>query len=180
VTASFTNQWVTYLVGKFGTAANGGVAAYDLDNEPAWWDAVHRDVHPVASTYDEVTNNGIAVAEAVKTADPTAAVSGPVVDYWWNYFYSKKDIENGWGHGNPCYQPWSNPIDREAHGGVPFIEYYLQQFAASNSAQRPAARLSGSAHLLRRGQSGIRAGRRYELADCAAELDSCLLGSDLY
>ena len=134
VTASFTNQWVTYLVGKFGTAANGGVAAYDLDNEPAWWDAVHRDVHPVASTYDEVTNNGIAVAEAVKTADPTAAVSGPVVDYWWNYFYSKKDIENGWGHGNPCYQPWSNPIDREAHGGVPFIEYYLQQFAAYQTA----------------------------------------------
>ncbi len=31
--------------------------------------------------------------------------------------------------GSPCYQPWSNPIDREAHGGVPMIEYYLQQFA---------------------------------------------------
>jgi hypothetical protein len=134
VTSAFAGQWVSYLVGKFGTAANGGVAAYDLDNEPAWWDAVHRDVHPVASTYDEVTNNGIAVAQAVKTADPTAAVSGPVVDYWWNYFYSKKDIENGWGAGSPCWEPWSNPIDRKAHGGVPFIEYYLQQFAAYQTA----------------------------------------------
>jgi hypothetical protein len=53
-----------------------------------------------------------------------------VVDFWWDYFYSKKDVESGWSSG-PCYQPWSNPIDRTAHGGTPFIEYYLQQFAAS-------------------------------------------------
>jgi hypothetical protein len=126
---SWAGNWVAYLVGKFGTAAHGGVAIYDLDNEPAWWDAVHRDVHPLPSTYDEVTNNGILTAQAIKSADPTAAVSGPVVDYWWNYFYSKKDIESGWG-GKPCYSPWSNPSDRNAHNGTPFIEYYLQQFAA--------------------------------------------------
>jgi hypothetical protein len=125
--------WVAYLVQTFGTAANGGVFSYDLDNEPAWWDAEHRDVHPNPSTYDEVTNNGIATAQAIKTADPTAQVNGPVVDYWWNYFYSKKDIESGWGSGIGCYQPWSNPVDREAHGGVPFIEYYLQQFNAAST-----------------------------------------------
>jgi len=128
---SWAAGWVAYLVSRFGTAANGGVAIYDLDNEPAWWDAVHRDVHPVASTYDEVTNNGIATAEAIKTADPSAAVSGPVIDNWWNYFYSKKDIESGWDTG-PCYQPWSGPVDRQAHGGVPMIEYYLQQFKAAS------------------------------------------------
>jgi hypothetical protein len=131
---SWAGGWVAYLVSKFGTAANGGVAFYDLDNEPAWWDAVHRDVHPVASTYDEVTNNGIATALAIKTADPTAAVNGPVVDNWWNYFYSKKDMEAGWGKASSCYQPWDNPTDREAHGGIPFIEYYLQQFKAQEAA----------------------------------------------
>ncbi|MGP8251325.1 MAG: glycoside hydrolase family 44 protein [Terracidiphilus sp.] len=125
--------WVAYLVQTFGTAANGGVFSYDLDNEPAWWDGEHRDVHPNPSSYDEVTNNGIATAQAVKTADPTAHVNGPVVDYWWNYFYSKKDIESGWNSGIGCYQPWSNPVDREAHGGVPFIEYYLQQFNAAST-----------------------------------------------
>jgi hypothetical protein len=130
---SWAGGWVTYLVGQFGTAANGGVAIYDLDNEPAWWDAVHRDVHPAPSTYDEVTNNGIATAKAIKTSDPTAEVSGPVIDYWWNYFYSKKDIESGWDSGGPCYQPWSNPTDRAAHGGTAFIEYYLQQFAAAST-----------------------------------------------
>jgi hypothetical protein len=138
VNPSWVGNWAAYLKGKFGPggANNGvtGVAIYDLDNEPAWWDAVHRDVHPVASTYDEVTNNGIATAKAIKTADSTAEVSGPVVDYWWNYFYSKKDVESGWGSGGgPCWEPWSNPVDRKAHGGIPFIEYYLQQFAAASA-----------------------------------------------
>ncbi|HMD78062.1 MAG TPA: glycoside hydrolase family 44 protein [Terracidiphilus sp.] len=132
--ATFDGTWVQYLVNKFGNAASGGVAIYELDNEPSWWDGVHIDVHPLPFTYDEVTNNGIAAAEAVKTADPTAGVSGPVMDYWWDYFYSKKDVESGWGSGGgPCWQPWSNPVDREAHGGVPFIEYYLQQFAAAST-----------------------------------------------
>jgi hypothetical protein len=106
-----------------------GVAIYDLDNEPPWWDGEHRDVHPLPFTYDEVTNNGIQTALAIKTADPSAQVSGPVMDFWWDYFYSKLDVENGWGTG-PCYEPWSNPTDRQAHGGTPLIEYYLQQFAA--------------------------------------------------
>jgi hypothetical protein len=131
--ATWASNWVTYLVGKFGTAANGGVAVYDLDNEPSWWDAVHRDVHPKPFTYDEVTNNGLAVAKAVKAADPTAEVSGPVMDYWWDYFYSKKDVEAGWGTG-PCYAPWQNPADRTAHGGVALIEYYLQQFKAAQDS----------------------------------------------
>jgi hypothetical protein len=135
-TGTWPGGWVNALVTKFGPGnpANGngnGVSFYDLDNEPAWWDAVHRDVHPVPSTYDEVTNGGIGTALAIKTVDPTAKVNGPVVDFWWNYFYSKKDIESGWGSGGPCFEPWSNPTDRDAHGGVPFIEYYLQQFAAA-------------------------------------------------
>ena len=63
---SWAGGWVSSLVSTFGTAANGGVAIYDLDNEPSWWDAVHRDVHPVPFTYDEVTNNGIATAVAIE------------------------------------------------------------------------------------------------------------------
>jgi hypothetical protein len=126
---SWSGSWVTYLVNTFGTAAKGGVAIYDLDNEPSWWDATQRDVHPQPFTYDEVTNNGILTAQAIKAADPTAEVSGPVMDFWWDYFYSKKDVESGWGSG-PCYSPWSNPIDRNAHNGTPLIDYYLQQFAA--------------------------------------------------
>jgi hypothetical protein len=132
---TWAGGWAASLVSKFGPgnpggSAGKGVAIYDLDNEPSWWDSNDFDVHPDPFTYDEVTQGGIGTALAIKTADPTAQVSGPVVDFWWDYFYSKKDVESGWSSG-PCYQPWSNPIDRTAHGGTPFIEYYLQQFAAS-------------------------------------------------
>jgi hypothetical protein len=130
--STWAGNWVNQLVGTFNTAASGGVAIYDLDNEPSWWDAEHRDVHPLPFTYDEVTNNGINTALAIKTADSTAKVSGPVMDWWWDYFYSKEDVEDGWSTG-PCYAPWSNPLDRENHNGVPFIEYYLQQFAAAET-----------------------------------------------
>ena len=88
---------------------------------------MHRDVHPFPFTYDEVTNHGIGTALAIKSADPSAQISGPVIDYWWGYFYSMRDLWNGWSTG-PCYEPWSDPTDREAHGGTPLIEYYLQQF----------------------------------------------------
>jgi hypothetical protein len=135
---TWAGGWITSLVNKFGPGnpsdgASKGVAVYDLDNEPSWWDSNDFDVHPVPFTYDEVTNGGIGTALAIKTADPTAQVSGPVVDFWWDYFYSKKDVESGWSSGAPCYQPWSNPVDRKAHGGTPFIEYYLQQFAAAET-----------------------------------------------
>ncbi|MGA9069256.1 MAG: glycoside hydrolase family 44 protein, partial [Terracidiphilus sp.] len=137
---SWTGGWVDNLVNtaKFGpgnpNGPNGalgtGVAIYDLDNEPSWWYIEDFDVHPLPFTYDEVTNGGIGTALAIKTIDPTAEVSGPVMDYWWGYFYSAKDFSSGWATG-PCYEPWSNPADRTAHGGTPFIEYYLQQFAGA-------------------------------------------------
>jgi len=135
VTASWADNtwvggWVNSLVTNtsYGNGASGkGVAVWDLDNEPPWWSAVHRDVHPVPFTYDEVTDNGIGTALAIKTADPTALVSGPVIDWWWTYFYSQSDVWSGYATG-PCYLPWSNPTDREAHNGLPMIEYYLQQF----------------------------------------------------
>ena len=135
---TWAGSWVNYLVNKFGpgnpSVGNGtGVSIYDLDNEPTWWDSNDLDVHPVPFTYDEVTNGGIGTALAIKTEDPTAQVSGPVIDFWWAYFYSKKDIESGWGSGGPCYQAWSNPVDRTAHGGTPLVEYYLQQFAQAQT-----------------------------------------------
>jgi hypothetical protein len=131
VDETWTSDWVKFLVGRFGNAANGGVAIYALDNEPTWWDKMHRDVHPFPFSYDEVTEKGLKVAKAVKAADPTAEVSGPVIDFWINYFYSKKDIE--W-----FQEHWPNvadgPIDRKSHGNLPLIDYYLRAFKAAQDA----------------------------------------------
>jgi hypothetical protein len=135
--SSWVGNWVTSVVGQFGpgnpsAGVGKGVAHWDLDNEPEYWSSVHRDVHPVPMTYDELTNGGIGTALAIKTADPTALVSGPVISGYYNYFYSAKDVTNGYSTG-PCYKPWSDPVDRMAHGGVPLIEYYLQQMKAAQA-----------------------------------------------
>jgi Glycoside hydrolase family 44 len=141
-TGTWQGGWVSSILKAYGQANPPGattpsksVSIWDMDNEPAWWDAVHRDVHPNPSTYDEVTNGGIGTAVAIKTVDPTAQVSGPIIDYWWNYFYSKQDIEQGWaGQGSVhCYQPWDNPTDRQTHGGVAMIPYYLEQMKGAST-----------------------------------------------
>jgi hypothetical protein len=132
--ATWTGGWVHCLLTSGSNCASAGgkdVTIWDLDNEPEYWSDVHRDVHPNPMTYDEITNGGIGTALAIKTADPNALVSGPIISGWYQYFYSQLDVTNGYATG-PCYEPWSNPTDRVAHGGVPLIEYYLQQMAAAS------------------------------------------------
>jgi hypothetical protein len=132
--ATWIGGWVNCLVTASPNCASAGgkdATIWDLDNEPEYWSGVHRDVHPNPMTYDEITNGGIGTALAIKTADPKALVSGPVISGWYNYFYSELDVTNGYSTG-PCYDPWSDPTDREAHGGVPLIEYYMQQMAAAS------------------------------------------------
>jgi hypothetical protein len=133
VDQTFTGGWVAYLVKKYGAASAGGVAIYALDNEPEYWSGTHRDVHPAASTYDEITNKGLAYARAIKTADASALVTGPVISGWNNYFYSWADLISGWSTG-PNYVYNGNPADRKAHNNTPFLAYYLQQFAAAQAA----------------------------------------------
>jgi uncharacterized protein (TIGR03437 family) len=121
---NFQADWIRYLLSRYGKSNQGGVAIWSLDNEPIWWDSTHRDIHPDPYTYDEVLALNLKYAAAIKQADPTALVSGPVGDNWASLWFSKKDIVAGWARGNY----WSNPVDRIAHGGVAFLPWYLQQF----------------------------------------------------
>ena len=126
---TFAREWVEYLVGRYGSAAEGGVAIYSLDNEPMLWFGTHRDVHPNPTTYDEMRDRTYGFAAAIKQADPTAEVSGPAVFGWMAYFCSALDWVTGWSTP-PDWRFDGNPIDRNAHGGVPFLEWYLQQMRA--------------------------------------------------
>src|ERR1022692_1790829 len=87
--------------------------------------STHRDIHPNPYTYDELLSVDTQYAEAIKQADPTALVGGPVGDNWASLWYSKKDIVSGQNSGGGW---WSNPVDRNAHGGTPLLAWYLQQF----------------------------------------------------
>jgi hypothetical protein len=127
VTPSSMQSWVSADVAQFGSTAKGGVFIWSLDNEPVWWDNVHQAVHPTPSTYDDIWTRGLAYAQAIKAADPTANVSGPVTSGWYDMFFSKKDLDSGWG--TAPYNYWDNPVDRLAHGNLDFVAWYLQQFA---------------------------------------------------
>lgn len=78
---------VQFLVSAYGTAANGGVRYYELDNEPGLWSDTHHAVHPAKLTHDEWWTKALAAATAIKSVDPTAAVVGPSdAGYcWWLY-----------------------------------------------------------------------------------------------
>jgi hypothetical protein len=115
---SFVSDWIDHLAGRYGTAANGGVTYYDLDNEPMLWNSTHRDVHPQATTYDELRDRTFQYAAAVKAADPSAKTLGPVVWGWCAYFYSAADACSSYG------------ADYQAHGGIAFVPWYLQQMKA--------------------------------------------------
>ena len=118
----FAQGWVQHNVAQFGTANNGGVRYYALDNEPMLWNSTHMDVHSEAASYDEVAERGIAYAQAIKSADPSAQILGPVSWGWTAYFYSALDAAPGGAW-------WLNPQDQNSHGGLPFLVWYLQQMA---------------------------------------------------
>ncbi len=113
----FVQQMVSHLVATYGKAKHGGVRFYDLDNEPDLWNSTHRDVHPDPLSESELWSKSRPTARAVKAADPTAKVIGPSDWGWCAYFYSAVD---------DC---GSSTHDRDAHGGLPFGQWYLRQFA---------------------------------------------------
>jgi hypothetical protein len=117
VDAAFQAGWVAHLASMFGSAAVGGVRYYALDNEVMLWNSTHRDVHPQATTYDETWAKAASYGAAIKQQDPSALVTGPVTWGYCDLFGSAADncLDGG---------------DRAAHGGMPFVAWYLQQICA--------------------------------------------------
>jgi hypothetical protein len=115
IDASWDAAWMAHIEGRVGPASQGGAKFFELDNEPMLWNSTHRDVHPAPTTYDEMWSKAQAYGGAVKAQDPGALVLGPVEWGWCAYFWSALD---GCNDGGP---------DLQSHGGVHFIEWYLQQ-----------------------------------------------------
>ena len=106
-TPSLEQGWLEHLIATFGTAANGGVPYYQLDNEPYGWFNTHRDVMPDGATYPQIAALGEEYAAMIKQSDPSAKVFGP------------SDFSGPGWIGNPHQQ-----------NGLYAGQYYLQQMAA--------------------------------------------------
>lgn len=117
---SFVQAWINHLTAQFGTAAEGGVAYYNLDNEPMLWHVTHRDIHPDPVGYDELRDRTYAYAAAIKAADPTAQTLGPAEWGWTGYFFSALDSTAGGSW-------WNQAPDRAEHADLPLVPWYLQE-----------------------------------------------------
>jgi hypothetical protein len=118
----FVTGWMAHIAGRTGTAGQGGVRLFALDNEPALWNSTHRDVHPNPLTYDELWQRTMSYAAAMKAQDPNARILGPVSWGWCEYFWSAAD---GCGPGGP---------DAAAHGNLALTDWYLKQVADYQTA----------------------------------------------
>lgn len=88
--AVYQDEFVHFLVHKLGTAAQGGIKFYSLDNEPALWPSTHPRIHPEKTTYQEILTRSEATAAAIAAIDPAALVLGGVM-YGWSEFLSLQD-----------------------------------------------------------------------------------------
>ena len=102
----YRNQWVAALATAYG---NSRPHLYDMDNEIDIWGSTHRDMHPSPSAYNEMRDTFIGEARAVKGWDAQAVRFGPVSCCWWFYW-------NG-----------ANNNDKNAHGGVDFLPWWLNE-----------------------------------------------------
>ncbi|MEM6793926.1 MAG: glycoside hydrolase family 44 protein [Acidobacteriota bacterium] len=131
ITPEFVGDWVDHVVSRVGRAEEGGVKFWAVDNEPMLWNSTHRDVFTTPLTDDELWSRTLAVSSAIKGADPSAEVFGPVVWGWCAYFSSAADV--AFPNGSCTEGP-----DREAHDNLPLLEWYLQQnCAAEQEGVRP-------------------------------------------
>ncbi|MGA3082669.1 MAG: glycoside hydrolase family 44 protein, partial [Terracidiphilus sp.] len=117
--------WVQHLVSKWGDSTTAtGVKYYILDNEPSIWSGTHRDVHPSAETYDELYNDIVAYAGAIRAVDPNAVIVGPEEWSWWAMYESGLDQRNGTGAGS----------DYATHSNTYYYPYLLQKLYAYKQA----------------------------------------------
>ncbi|MFN7927357.1 MAG: glycoside hydrolase family 44 protein [Blastocatellia bacterium] len=126
----YQQGWVQHLVGRWGTASNGGLRYYILDNEHSIWHSTHRDVHPTGATMDEIKNKMLDYAAKIKAVDPGALVVGPEEWGWSGYLLSGYDQQYGPSVG----WNWSLLPDRNNHGGWDYLPWLLDQFKQNNTA----------------------------------------------
>jgi hypothetical protein len=111
---SIQQAWIQHLIQKWGPSAGGGLKYYIMDNEPSLWSSTHRDIHPAGETYQELFNDYVSYASAVRALDPNAVIIGPEEWGWWAQFLSGYDQANGVGasgsdyntHNKMYYYPW--------------------------------------------------------------------------
>ena len=97
-----------------GLIADGLAIEYlAMDNEPELWGGQHFDVHPDCPTYEEILDKYLTYATALRDVAPDAALAGPVMCCWYDYWRTAPGPADG--------------------SGTPFLEWFLSNVAAHDA-----------------------------------------------
>ena len=121
--AVYADEYISFLVNKYGYAVDGGINGYFLDNEPENWAERFPSAASEQITADELVTRSAALSSAVKKIDPTALVYGPSVN------------------GIEAFINLKNSGDWEKYGNDYswFIDYYLKSM--NDASQEAGVRL---------------------------------------
>lgn len=120
--AAMQQSWASYLVSRWGTASQGGLRYYILDNEPSIWHSTHRDVQKQGLSQWTLRDRIIDYSSRIKSVDPGAQVVGPEEWGWSGYFWSGYD--QWWAplNGNQ----WSNTPEKQ-QSGMDYMPWLLKE-----------------------------------------------------
>jgi hypothetical protein len=107
----FMVEWVNHLKEQ-----GGELPFLAMDNESDLWGVTHYDIHPDCTGYDEMYERFVMYAAPIKEASPESELLGPVSCCWWFYWNSML-----------------GPADKQAHDGMDFLPWFLQQMAADEA-----------------------------------------------
>ena len=158
----YMDEYVNYLVKKLGSAKEGGIKGYSMDNEPSLWHMTHSRMHPEQCTCKEIVEKNVTMAKAVKQIDPDAEVFGPAL------------------FGYSAFVNFSGAIDwNEEKSWDPnyrwFIDYYLDKMkqAEDESGVRLLDALDVHYYTEAKGECGERSCKHYTNEACVkARFDS--------
>lgn len=158
----YMDEYVNYLINTLGTAKNGGIQGYSMDNEPGLWHMTHARMHPEQCTCEEIVEKNITMAKAVKELDPDAEVFGPAL------------------FGYSAFQSFVNAPDwNEIKSWRPdyrwFIDYYLEKMkeAEDENGVRLIDALDIHYYTEAKGECGERSCKHYTNENCVkARFDS--------
>ncbi|WP_432649908.1 glycoside hydrolase family 44 protein [Huintestinicola sp.] len=115
----YVDEYVSFLVNRFGSSAEGGINGYFLDSEPDKWSENFPVLNEPPLTFAELVDRSAELANAVKAIDSNAFVFGPSVS----------GLKGCIDLGNSSGRAFSDPQNEYSW----FIDYYLSEMRARSA-----------------------------------------------
>ncbi|MGN1089931.1 MAG: glycoside hydrolase family 44 protein, partial [Huintestinicola sp.] len=113
----YIDEYVSFLVNKYGTSSEGGINGYFLDRQPDLWSKNFSVLGLPEITPSELVSRSAELASSVKAIDSTAFVFGPSVS----------DLQGCINLGSS--DSWNSISENKEYSW--FIDYYLSEMRAA-------------------------------------------------